>query len=115
MGLFLIRFGLMFVSSGVLNWRPGRQRPPPPAAAPTRLLTRLLEEVWFPTHAGHALATSLFTSLFAGKREAAAKTPRAVEGRHALITETRAGAAGPFHSAPLNEKIQLTVCSSLFS
>ena len=35
----------------------------------TRLLTRLLEEVWFPGHACHALGTSLFTSLFAGKRE----------------------------------------------
>ena len=36
----------------------------------TRLLTRHLEEVWFPSHACHALLSSLFTSLFAGKREA---------------------------------------------
>ena len=37
----------------------------------TRLLTRLSQEVWFPGHACHALVTSLFTSLFAGKREVA--------------------------------------------
>ena len=35
----------------------------------TRLLTRHLEEVWFPGRACHALAGSLFGSLFAGKRE----------------------------------------------
>ena len=38
-------------------------------APQTRLLTRHLEEVWFPGHACHALVPSLFTSLFAGKRE----------------------------------------------
>ena len=37
----------------------------------TRLLTRLLEEVWFPGHACQRLLASLFTSLFAGEREAA--------------------------------------------
>ena len=35
----------------------------------TRLLTRLFQEVWFPGHASHALSTSLFSSLFGGKRE----------------------------------------------
>ena len=49
---------------GLEAWRWGK-RP----AKETRLLTRLLAEVWFPGHACHALATSLFTSLFAGKRE----------------------------------------------
>ena len=38
-------------------------------AKETRLLTRHLEEVWFPGHACQCLGTSLFTSLFAGKRE----------------------------------------------
>ena len=38
-------------------------------APQTRLLTRHLEEVWFLGHACHALVASLFTSLFAGKRE----------------------------------------------
>ena len=37
----------------------------------TRLLTRLLQEVWFPGHACHAFLASLFASLFAGKREVA--------------------------------------------
>ena len=40
------------------------------AHSETRLLTRHLEEVWFPGHACHALVASLFASLFAGKREA---------------------------------------------
>ena len=40
-------------------------------ATQTRLLTRHLEEVWFLGHACHALVASLFTSLFAGKREVA--------------------------------------------
>ena len=44
--------------------------PPLLAAARTRLPTRLLEEVWFPTHACQRLLASLFASLFAGKREA---------------------------------------------
>ena len=39
----------------------------------TRLLTRLLEEVWFSGHACHTFLASLFTSLFAGKREVAPK------------------------------------------
>ena len=60
------------------------------AAAQTRLLTRLLEEVWFPGHACRALATSFFTSLFAGKREVAPKAPRAAVRRDALMTEARA-------------------------
>ena len=74
----------------------GRRSPPPLAAAQTRLLTRLPPEVWFPGHACRALDTSLFTSLFAGKREAAPKAPRAAEGRGALVAEMRAGEAGPF-------------------
>ena len=37
----------------------------------TRLLTRLLQEVWFPAHACQCLVASLFASLFAGKREVA--------------------------------------------
>ena len=39
------------------------------APSETRLLTRLLEEVWFPGHACQCLLASLFASLFAGKRE----------------------------------------------
>ena len=49
---------------GLEAWRWGRH-----PAKETRLLTRHLQEVWFLGHACHALATSLFTSLFAGKRE----------------------------------------------
>ena len=62
------------------------------ARSETRLLTRHLEEVWFPGHACHALATSLFTSLFAGKREVApASGQNAARARLKL-----AGEDGPF-------------------
>ena len=59
-------------------------------APQTRLLTRHLEEVWFPGHACQCLGTSVFTSLLAGKREVAPKTPRAAVRRDALMTEARA-------------------------
>ena len=51
----------------------------------TRLLTRLLEEVWFPGHACQPLLASLFTSLFAGEREAACTraAPIKMGGGHA--------------------------------
>ena len=49
---------------GLEAWRWGKH-----PAKETRLLTRHLEEVWFPGHACHALVASLFASLFAGKRE----------------------------------------------
>ena len=49
---------------GLEAWRWGKH-----PAKETRLLTRHLQEVWFLGHACHTLATSLFTSLFAGKRE----------------------------------------------
>ncbi len=49
----------------------GGAPPTPPLPRRTRLLTRLLEEVWFPGHACQCLVASLFASLFAGKREAA--------------------------------------------
>ena len=49
---------------GLEAWRWGKH-----PAKETRILTRHLQEVWFLGHACHALATSLFTSLFAGKRE----------------------------------------------
>ena len=47
-------------------------------APQTRLLTRHLEEVWFLGHACHALVASLFTSLFAGEREATRAGPPAL-------------------------------------
>ena len=56
----------------------------------TRLLTRLLQEVWFPAHACQCLVASLFASVFAGKKEVAPKAPRAAVRRDALMTEARA-------------------------
>ena len=69
---------------GLEAWRWGRH-----PAKETRLLTRHLQEVWFLGHACHALATSLFTSLFAGKREVPSRRGR----REAPAS---ASAAGPF-------------------
>ena len=56
----------------------------------TRLLTRLLEEVWFPGHACHALLSSLFTSLFAGKREAGPKLKGKGLGTHQTVAHSAA-------------------------
>ena len=67
-------------------------------AEQTRLLTRHLEEVWFPGHACHALVASLFASLFAGKREVPPRRGR----REALA---RPGAAGAFYFSPPKAKI----------
>ena len=68
------------------------------ARSETRLLTRHLEEVWFPGHACHALVASLFASLFAGKREVPPRRGR----REALA---RAGAPGAFYFSPPKAKI----------
>ena len=69
---------------GLGAWRWGKH-----PAKETRLLTRHLEEVWFPGHACHALVASLFASLFAGKREVPSR-----RGRREVLAS--AGATGPF-------------------
>ena len=69
---------------GLEAWGWGKQ-----PAKETRLLTRHLEEVWFPGHACHALVASLFASLFAGKREVPSR-----RGRREVLAS--AGATGPF-------------------
>ena len=82
--------------------------------APTRLPTRLLEEVWFPAHACQCLVASLFASLFAGKREVPPMGgDRATERRSSCACKGSPGAAcrkrlekasrmlpGPFGMAP---------------
>ena len=70
MGSERILYGLPFASNGHPDFRQASLRPHHHRPAQTRLLIRLLEEVWFPGHACHALLASLFASLFAGKREA---------------------------------------------
>ena len=60
------------------------------ARSQTRLLTRHLEEVWFPSHACHALLSSLFTSLFAGKREVGPKLKGKGLGTHQMVAHSAA-------------------------
>ena len=50
-------------------------------ATQTRLLTRHLQEVWFLGHACHALATSLFTSLFRGEKGSGPKGAAGSRGK----------------------------------
>ena len=50
--------------------------PPTPLPRQTRLLTRLLEEVWFPGHASYTLATSLFTSFSRGEGSGPRQRPK---------------------------------------
>ena len=81
---------------------PGRARPRLHRAPPwtigvvhspprrTRLLTRHLEEVWFPSHACHALLSSLFSSLFAGKREVGPKLKGKGLGTHQMVAHSAA-------------------------
>ncbi len=61
------------ISGGAANTTRHGGRLPRPTVQ-TRLLTRLLEEVWFPGRACQRLLASLFTSLFAREREAACGT-----------------------------------------
>ena len=68
-------------------WTIGVVRSPPRR---TRLLTRHLEEVWFPGHACHALLSSLFTSLFAGKREVGPKLKGKGLGTHQMVAHSAA-------------------------
>ena len=56
----------------------------------TRLLTRHLEEVWFPSHACHTLLSSLFSSLFAGKREVGPKLKGKGLGTHQMVAHSAA-------------------------
>ena len=58
--------GYLSLQMGTLIFDRRRCGPHHHRPAQTRLLIRLLEEVWFPGHACHAL----LASLFAGKREA---------------------------------------------
>ena len=89
----------------------GGERRPPPLEDPstqTRLLTRLLQEVWFSAHACHAFLTSLFTSLFAGKREVTpvgAQSSACAGGTSAKCLQVK---LGPFSSASLKQKFQPT-------
>ena len=62
--------GYLSLQMGTLIFDRRRCGPHHHRPAQARLLIRLLEEVWFPGHACHALLASLFASLFAGKREA---------------------------------------------
>ena len=56
MGSKPFRVGYLLVLIGILIWGPALRQVPP---APTRLLTRLFQEVWFPGHACHTLLASL--------------------------------------------------------
>ena len=85
------------------GWAPSR--PPPWPTAQTRLLTRLLEEVWFPGHARQCLATSLFTSLFAGKREV---PPRAAQGGRRAQGYALPVRPGCFLQPPFGKKARRT-------
>ena len=69
-------------------------------APQTRLLTRHLEEVWFLGHACHALVASLFTSLFAGKREVAPKGEVKGLTQHTLqhVSSSRIAAPSPYNT-----------------
>ena len=93
MGSKSFRVGYLLVLIGILIWGPALRQAPP---APTRLLTRLFQEVWFPGHACHAFLASLFTSLFAGKREVTPVGAQSAASVGDHLNEMLTGKAGPF-------------------
>ena len=102
MGPKLIRVGSIFLPRGVLIRRPSLHLAHP---LPTRLLTRLFQEVWFPGHACHALPTSLFTSLFAGKREVAPMGSESVAKQRPAHMKRSGSRPGHFSNRPPQEEI----------
>ena len=93
MGSKSFRVGYLLVLIGILIWGPALRQAP---TAPTRLLTRLFQEVWFPGHACHAFLASLFTSLFAGKREVTPVGAQSAASVGGHLNEMLTGKAGPF-------------------
>ena len=85
------------------RWAPALPRPRP--AAQTRLLTRLLEEVWFAGHACQCLVASLFASVFAGKREV---PPRAAQGGRRAQGYALPARPGCFLQPPFGKKARRT-------
>ena len=81
-------------------------------APQTRLLTRHLEEVWFLGHACHALVASLFTSLFAGKREVA-RASGALRAPRSDMGTLRDRAASHYDLDPGLQKRVAAPCSNL--
>ena len=105
MGPKWIRVGSIWLPRGILICRPWLHLPHP---LPTRLLTRLFQEVWFPGHACHAWPTSLFTSLFAGKREVPPVGAESVARERPTHMKPLRSRPGRFSSAPLEKKSQPT-------
>ena len=102
MGPKSIRGGSIFLPRGILIRRPSLHLAHP---LPTRLLTRLFQEVWFPGHACHALPTSLFTSLFAGKREVAPMGSESVAKQEPAHMKRLGSRPGRFSNRPNSAEI----------